>query len=63
MKTTSANRPYDIISNIIYFEGISNNLLSKIGRSAFLLIRHLKYSTILSKIHSYSYCFLGDFAH
>jgi len=26
-------------------------------------IRHSKYSAMLLKIHSYSYCFFGDFSH
>jgi len=28
-----------------------------------LLIRHSKYSAILSKIHSYTDCFFGEFAN
>jgi len=28
-----------------------------------LLIQHLKYSAMLSKIHSYQAVFFGDFAH
>jgi len=46
----------------------NNNPVGKIAkktvqRSAFLLIRHSKYSAMLLKILSYTDCFFGDFAH
>jgi len=53
MKTTSANRPYDIISNIIYFEGMKECVFVN---SALKIQYHIIKNTLLQLLLSRRFC-------